>query len=144
MVVSVSRTCGCARTALAQPSGPRSSSRSRQPVSGAWSPWWPGGPEMAGGGGVILAGGAPTAPGCDGPFTSCARGVLEVTCVQQPDPTGSAGGAPNRAQPCGPISRCRHSKQAVRRCHIPPTLCYRRACELEHLFKFINTQKQTE
>jgi hypothetical protein len=67
MVVSVSSTPLCWRTALAQASGPSATYTSRHPFSG--TPASSGG--TSGGGGTYLAGAGPTAPGCLGPFTTC-------------------------------------------------------------------------
>lgn len=64
MVVSVRSTPLCARTALAQPSGPSAFRMSLQPVRAGL----PAG--TGGGGGTMVVGGGPTAPGWAGPFTT--------------------------------------------------------------------------
>ena len=76
-MVSVSSREECALTALAQPSGPWSTSTSRQEGEGISSFG------TFGGGGVIFAGGRPTAPGCFGPFTTCTQIAVTYRGRQQ-------------------------------------------------------------
>jgi hypothetical protein len=71
--VSVRSSEEYALTALAQPSGPCSTSTSRQEGEGMTRPFG-----TFGAGGVIFAGGGPTAPGCFGPFTTCTPGKSTV------------------------------------------------------------------
>jgi len=68
-VVSVRSRPEWARMVFAQPSGPLVSSTSRQEGSES-APLG-----TAGGGGVVLDGGGPTAPGWLGPFTTCKNPV---------------------------------------------------------------------
>ena len=74
MVVSVMRALSCFLMAWAQPWGPCLASTSIQPV-GVALPM----PGKCGGGGVMLEGGLPTAPGWEGPFTTCSG--AHVACL---------------------------------------------------------------
>ena len=79
IVVSVNSRPLCPRTALAHASGPCCVSRSRHPLFCLASM-----PGMTGRAGWMRDGGAPTAPGWDGPFTTCRSEGTSHFCVLLP------------------------------------------------------------